>query len=429
MSFSPFLTAVDSRAQVKGSRDPLGMQPIWVRIGRQYIGNLTTVSSSVRGFTTLLLGLYFAERVVEQDRSASTLEVFLRWEQLVAYARGAVAEDFDFRGTERVKARLSKGREVTLSAEPSHQILGDQKIYGLWGLFTVAARTSGLVTGEPPRLTDVARRFVESEYLPALASATGKDAGKLVELLALRRASMDLGGRERPLAQATGALHRPKLSQKERDFYRTHLAHGGPDDETGGRQRQLAELVERTLEPWSPPQLLELAKKARKHGAAWMDLADRLERTATYESVLAPASDLFVHLLGCHDRTVDEVVSRVRSAWGPRVGTVSPEAFGALRGDLLADGPLVEGWISIAEALSAGAYERLLGLLLEQNRLVTNTRGGAPWVAQAGGKLTVRFQSETGALPSKDGLAKLWRNPYFLDSLRSVVRTIDGGRA
>ena len=99
------------------SRDPLGLQPIWVRIGRQSIGNLTTVSNSVRGFTTLLLGLYFAERVLEEDRSASTLEVFLRWEQLVAYARGAAAGDFDFRGTERVQARLSQGREVTLSAE------------------------------------------------------------------------------------------------------------------------------------------------------------------------------------------------------------------------------------------------------------------------------------------------------------------------
>ena len=30
----PFLTALDSRGAVKGSRDPLGAQSIWVRFGR-----------------------------------------------------------------------------------------------------------------------------------------------------------------------------------------------------------------------------------------------------------------------------------------------------------------------------------------------------------------------------------------------------------
>jgi hypothetical protein len=52
----PFLTALDSRAAVKGSSDPLGIQPIWTRLGRQVIGNLTTASNSVRDFTTLILG-------------------------------------------------------------------------------------------------------------------------------------------------------------------------------------------------------------------------------------------------------------------------------------------------------------------------------------------------------------------------------------
>lgn len=47
----PFLTDLDSRAAVKGSRDPLGIQAIWTRFGRHVVGNLTTVSNSVRDFT------------------------------------------------------------------------------------------------------------------------------------------------------------------------------------------------------------------------------------------------------------------------------------------------------------------------------------------------------------------------------------------
>ena len=50
MIAGPFLTDIDPQAAIKGSRDPLGIQPIWTRLGRHVVGNLTTVSSSVRDF-------------------------------------------------------------------------------------------------------------------------------------------------------------------------------------------------------------------------------------------------------------------------------------------------------------------------------------------------------------------------------------------
>jgi hypothetical protein len=62
---TPFLTDLDSRAAVKGSRDPLGIQQIWTRLGRTVVGNLTTVSNSVRDFTTLLVGYYFTEQLAK----------------------------------------------------------------------------------------------------------------------------------------------------------------------------------------------------------------------------------------------------------------------------------------------------------------------------------------------------------------------------
>lgn len=66
MLTTAFLTDLDSRAAVKGSRDPLGIQQKWTRLGRHVVGNLTTVSNSVRDFTTLLLGYYFAARLAEE---------------------------------------------------------------------------------------------------------------------------------------------------------------------------------------------------------------------------------------------------------------------------------------------------------------------------------------------------------------------------
>lgn len=69
MSYGPFLTDLDARAAVKGSRDPLGIQQIWTKLGRQVIGNLTTVSSSLRDFTVLIIGLYLAEQLRDGDGS------------------------------------------------------------------------------------------------------------------------------------------------------------------------------------------------------------------------------------------------------------------------------------------------------------------------------------------------------------------------
>src|SRR2546421_3199416 len=132
---TPFLTELDSRAAVKGSRDPLGVQSIWTRFGRQVVGNLTTVSTSVRDFTTLLLGYYFAERLAAEGTPGSELDTFLKFEQLAAYARVFVNGDTSLRGTERVQKALSEGTRVSISADQASQILGNQKIYGLWGLY------------------------------------------------------------------------------------------------------------------------------------------------------------------------------------------------------------------------------------------------------------------------------------------------------
>jgi hypothetical protein len=49
---------MDSRAEVKGSVDPLGQLTIWSRFGRAIVGNLTTVANSARDFGVLLMGAW-----------------------------------------------------------------------------------------------------------------------------------------------------------------------------------------------------------------------------------------------------------------------------------------------------------------------------------------------------------------------------------
>ena len=54
-----------------------------------------------------------------------------------------------------------------------------------------------------------------------------------------------------------------------------------------------------------------------------------------------------------------------------------------------------------------------------------NSRGGASWVEVGeGGKLDVRYRGAEQELPSGDDLPELWRNGYFIDSLKAIARQL-----
>lgn len=426
---APFLTDLDSRMAVKGSRDPLGIQPVWTRMGRRVVGNLTMASSSLRDFTATLLGYWVAERVADRAGAGSELATFLRWEQLADYSRAYFNKDWEFRGTERVRQRLGEGARVTLSGAQGHQVLSNQKIYGLWGLYSVPSRASGLLEGDPPRLTPAAREFVERNYLPVLAEVAGPEARRLVDLLRQPVARVDLGGAEGDIAGVVARVLRLKVRQPEVEFYERHLVCGGPADETHGRQAQLAELIRDTLETegfaWSPLVIGHLVKAAMKRGTDWEPLAHSLDRIRHAETVLAPASTLFSYIQGLDGQICRQFSRHLVEAWGERLRTIDPEGFAGLRDELGAgDTATGDRWVAIGRCLANGDYERLLELLLEQNAAVMAARGGAPWVERRFGSLHVRFRDEQGALPPRKRLPELWLFPYFLDPLRTIAAAL-----
>jgi hypothetical protein len=426
---NPFLTDLDSRAAVKGSRDPLGIQQIWTRLGRHVVGNLTTVSNSARDFTTLILGYHFAAQLAEELGPGSELATFLKWEQLAAYARGLVNKDWQFRGTEKVRKNLSESSRITLSEERAHQILGNQKIYGLWGLYTMAARESGMVAGDPPRLTPPARDITERLYLPMLEEGAGKRAQRIIEALRPEVSVIRADGRDAPMVRSIGQVLQRQIRTKEREFYRSHLLYGGPAELTEGRQRQLVTLVDKTLNrpefAWSTSMVANFAKEARAHGKNWHPLAHRLERIRASEAVLAPVSHLFTHLLGLDEKPQESITRRLRDEWSGGLRTVDAGAFAELRSEIGEQDPATgDRWVGIANALSAGGYGELLTLLIEQNAAVMALRGGTPWIEKRQGKIHVRFRDEQGALPQRSEISSLWRFPYFLDSLRMVATAL-----
>ena len=52
-------------------------------------------------------------------------------------------------------------------------------------------------------------------------------------------------------------------------------------------------------------------------------------------------------------------------------------------------------------------------------------RKAAPWVQMASGKLDVRYRGQARRLPEGDALPELWRNPYFIDTLKTIVLQLE----
>lgn len=424
----PFFTDLDSRAAVKGSRDPLGFVPLWSRFGRRVVGNLTTVSDSVRGFTTLLLGYYFAARVLEREGAASEsmLDLFLKFEQLVGYARMHASGDGQFRGVDRVKKNLPDNGRVVLGSDLDHQILSNQKVYGLWGLYSMPARASGLLAKGETALTPAAREFVEDNYLPVFTRAGIRDGRQVMDLLAQRTPNVLLAGKHAPLGDVIATLMSSRYSTAERRYYNGALVLGGEQDDTSGRQAQLAALLGVTdgARPFDMDELRSAIKGARKRGTDWEELTQDLRAIETLESVLVPAAAAFGLILNRAGLTPAKVAAELRKHWGRSLNHVAPTDMQALRPRIAIgfhDEKLADSLLQITSCLESGDYEEFVRLLLAHNAMVMQARqGAAPWIRLENNKLVVLLRDEGRPLPAPDKLRRAWWNTYFINSLKVV---------
>ncbi len=418
-----FLTLEDPRAKIQGSRDPLGVQPVWSGFGRHLVTNLTTVSNSVRGFTVLLLGRYFGERLISDGMAEEhdALPIFLRTEQLCAYARLVVNEADDTRGIERVRKFLNENRSIVIEDGPDGWILGDQRTYGLWGLFSVAARVSGLVADGPVGLTDTTREFIRNQYLPHLNPV-------LDQVTRLVRSGGSVKATKRnPVMNALGKAMPVALAPSEIVFYGTHLrdAARAPGQDLTHRQQILASLLaERTdlLDSVGRKEIVALAEASESIDGV---LARNLRRVARLEALLAPADLVFDFMLTRHAQTPAVIAKTLRDCWGSQVPHLDTP-FNDLLPEIaeLTTGELAQHARIVDQAFYDGDYEAVIRTLLDWNQEVMARRNAAPWVQLANGMLDVRYRGTESELPSGDELTSVWRNSYFLNALKDVTNQI-----
>ena len=427
-----FLTQVDTeRLNIRGSRDPLGLVPLWGSFGRKVVGNLSTSSTSVRGFTTLILGFHFAEQVAPSGRERETvrLSTFLKFEQLAGYARQIRNADNGIRGITEIKRRIeeSGGRKIRIGAARSLQILSNQKTYGLWGLYTVAAIESGLLLREGLVLTPAARELVDGQYL-SVFRAYGLGKGEpLVALLKRDVAELEPSGKHAKIFDALGKVLSPATRTREREIYHEHLVLGGPTGERIGLQRRFAELVAKLpIDRRFDSDCLALVIEAAKREVGDRLLVDQLQRIRDLESVLVIMGNLFGFLQDRDSAKVHEVVTELTEKWRGRLRHLDPGAINDMKADISGvyggDAATGERFVRFAEAVRESDFGEAVELTLDHNRFVMNERYRAqPWIQIAGGKFEVRYRER---IPTELGepaaLAKAWQSGFYLDSLKLI---------
>lgn len=403
----PFLTLLDDRAKPKGSRDPLGFELVWTHYGRKVIGNLTTITSSLTNFAVAILGFHWANElyasVPESERQPLVREAFLRYEQLAGYLR-FLANHRQIMGINRVSRRLEdKSNKLSFGLAPDEQILSDQTSYGLWGLYSVALRDSGLVVGD--------NRIPTSSGLALASAIEGKlDKTALIDLMLTDK----LVPQEKIRAHATSymaAIHNKVTQNQLLDI----LMRGGDHH---ALQREV----------WTHTQLLAKQKKLPDHNkvpqfiealkglSKTPQLIQYLDEIQAVERLLVAANNIFHYCRRKDGEPIDRVVEAVEG---------KSYSYAHLSDDLsFSNAPWGEKLKAISRSLRQGDVGSSLENILSLNRDVMTNRDGAPWVeVEANKTLRVRVPSEIAELRSQQALESDWDYEYFMSSYLSIAQS------
>jgi hypothetical protein len=367
-------------------------------MGRKIVGNLTTVTRSLDNFIVAILCCEFANTVaIDADVQAR----YLRFEQLAAYLKLCVRPTNDgVLGITRARANFAKS-SVPLGTSKTAQLLSDQASYGLWGLYSSALESVGLIEGEHRRPTAAGReligKIVDSlgeknwQALRALAQLDKIDKGRVADLAPAFDGM--LCDKNLRAATVTALLARQKDCKL---------------------QSELFTLTHRYLNEAGDPSIRAFCKFALRPGAASLDMQAVIGRIRDLDPVLKRADQIMNWLQGKADTSLAELASTLE----PYLEGIAPSASW----NDLADLPYRSFLKEFHEACVSGAADAVITSVLAQNKRVMTARGGAAWLeVDAGRSLVVRVRNdrsvELNALNAGSGP---WLHTYFIGSFLAI---------
>jgi len=397
-------SALDDRARPKGSRDPLGAEAIWSFMGRKIVGNLTTVTGSLDNFMVALLCCEFANSA---DNDADVQERYLRFEQLSAYLKLCVRPTNDgILGITRARANFANP-PVYLGTAETAQLLADQASYGLWGLYSSALESAGLIEGEGRRPTAVGKELI----IKIVASLGDKNWEALCTLAQRDRLEPT------PVARLAPAFCAMLSDEALRAVTVEALLAQQKDCRL---QCELFLLMQRYLDEAADganePSIEAFCHWLLEPGVATPDMQAVIGRIRDLDPVLRRADLIMSWLQGKADTSMMDLASTL----APLLEAIAPDASWSDLGDL----PYRKFLEEFHEACVQGDADAVIRAVLAQNKRVMTARGGAAWLeADAGHSLVVRVRNDRSSdLDALGTNAGPWRYTYFIGSFLAICR-------
>jgi hypothetical protein len=397
------LSLFDERSRPKGSRDPLGIESIWSHLGRQVIGNLTTITSNLDNFIVALLCCHYGNQCGKELHNIQ--DGYLRAEQLMAYLRLTIGRG-SILGITRAKSNLDSAN-LPLGMSESAQILSNQLSYGLWGLYSTAMQSAGLISRRAERTpTDIGKELIQK-----LISQLGEVWwAKFTLIASSKQASLD---DIRQLAPAIEViLKNPALKKamvnglldwKNKDSLQSELF--------AQANIYLADSENGSLDACRFCNWILSQTNVSK------PLKRAIKQIHSVEPLLVLSATVMNWLLGQRDRTPDELVAALMKSFGANKLYFTDEWREVTQ---LPNQRFLNNLFLAANDSQA---KNLIESLIEQNKFIMSLRGGAPWLEWEGNRLKVRMPNDRSNLPENlTEACHLWSNSYFIDSFLCIAK-------
>ena len=383
-----FITEPDINFRIKGSRDPLGFQPIWQKLGRKVIKDLSTVSGNIRDFQLMSFAWYFWE-----DRpDINFMTFFYKFEQACAYTRELYFDKSSYNGKDFVSKRRND-LSFRLSTNNADTILSNQKTYGVFGKYN-----------RP--FTEMRIKY-QDDFISVMESAidTKSDSKKLLALVdKLITEDVVIITKEelQPIADLLA-----ELSYEEKQFYERLIL----ETPTHKCQNELYHLFKKNPELRENTfQLYPFIESVLKHDIS-LELKACLIEIKNTESVLYSYANLFRHL-------------QSRPVW--QLGEISEE-------EIFNYFPKKQEYVfgksavlTLNEELESLAEDKSKIALaaVNRNETVSKRRNNSAWIKEEKGKL-VRYYADGGREISTLDFKNAYENNYFIPTYISLFNQID----
>lgn len=362
-------------------------------------------------FAVALLGFYWVDQLVAEasdagERHKQIRETFLRYEQLTGYVR-CFGDAPDIMGITRIKARIRDDScKISLGLSSDQQILSDQASYGLWGLYSSAARDTGLVEGNDRKITVNGQSIVQL----IIAQLDVDDAAdKLLKMLCSGD-SLD-----RDQIKSVSEVFMNAVRHRSVREPLLHALMSGNDPSSVSVQSELWKITQGLSQSDRPsPEDIDgfVQKVLSKSPSA--DLRQHLNDIIETERLLVATNNIFNYCRRKDGGSLSEILSTLDARY------VYAHLPAALPGGNF---PRRQALANILSAFQQKDTSRLIKEIFSLNKEVMMDRSGAPWVEVEGGKtLRVKVKSEKAELAGQQEIEQRWDYEYFLGSFLRIAR-------